>query len=46
MKKGRFSEAQIVAIMQQQASRQTVAQIAREHGLSEATFYAWKTNLP
>jgi putative transposase len=41
MKKGRFSEAQIVAILQQQASGQTVAQIVREHGLSEATFYAW-----
>ena len=43
MKKGRFSEAQIVAILQQQASEQTVAQIVREHGLSEATFYAWKS---
>ena len=41
MKKGRFSEAQTVAILQQQASGQTVAQIVREHGLSEATFYAW-----
>lgn len=45
MKKGRFSEAQIVAILQQQASGQTVAQIVREHGLSEATFYAWKSKL-
>jgi len=43
MKKGRFNEAQIVAILQQQASGQTVAQIVREHGLSEATFYAWKS---
>jgi len=43
MKKGRFSEAQLVAILQQQASEQTVAQIVREHGLSEATFYAWKS---
>jgi putative transposase len=43
MKKGRFSEAQIVAILQQQQSGQTVAQIVREHGLSEATFYAWKS---
>ena len=41
MKKGRFSEAQIVAILQQQQSGQTVAQIVREHGLSEATFYVW-----
>jgi putative transposase len=43
MKKGRFSEAQMVAILPQQASGQTVAQIVREHGLSEATFYAWKS---
>jgi putative transposase len=43
MKKGRFSEAQIVAILQQQASGQTVAQIVHEHGLSEAIFYAWKS---
>jgi putative transposase len=43
MKKGRFSEAQIVAILQQQQSGQTVAQMVSEHGLSEATFYAWKS---
>ncbi len=43
MKKGRFSEAQLVAILRQQASGQTVAQIVREHGLSEATFYSWKS---
>jgi putative transposase len=44
MKKGRFSKAKIVAILQQQASGQTVAQSAREYGVSEATFYAWKSN--
>jgi putative transposase len=43
MKKGQFSEAQILAILQQQASGQTVAQIVREHSLSEATFYAWQS---
>ena len=43
MKKGRFSEAKMVAILQQQARGQTVAQIVREHGLSESTFYAWKS---
>ena len=30
-----------MAILQQQVSGQTIAQIVREHGLSEATFYAW-----
>jgi putative transposase len=29
--------------MPQQASGQTVAYIVPEHGLSEATFYAWKS---
>ncbi len=43
MKKGRFNESQIVAILKQQESGQTVAQIAREHAISEATFYTWKS---
>jgi putative transposase len=42
MKQGKFSESQIVAILKQQDSGQTVAQITREHGVSEATFYNWK----
>lgn len=42
MKAGKFSESQIVAILKQQDSGQTVAQITREHGVSEATFYNWK----
>ena len=42
MKQGRFSESQIVAILKQQDSGQTVAQITRQHGVSEATFYNWK----
>ncbi len=42
MKQGKFSESQVVAILKQQDSGQTVAQITREHGVSEATFYNWK----
>jgi len=42
MKAGRFSESQIMAILKQQDNGQTVAQITREHGVSEATFYNWK----
>lgn len=42
MKAGQFSESQIVAILKQQDTGQTVAQISREHGISEATFYSWK----
>lgn len=39
MKATRFTESQIVAILKQQDSGQTIAQITREHGISEATFY-------
>ncbi|MGV3559641.1 transposase, partial [Larkinella arboricola] len=36
MKATRFTESQIVAILKQQDGGQTVAQITREHGISEA----------
>ena len=44
MKKSRFSEAQIGAILQRRQSGQTVAHTVRKYGISEATFYTWKTN--
>lgn len=43
MKAKRFSEAQIVAVLQQQQTGMTIAQIVRQHGISEATFYNWKS---
>ena len=43
MKKSRFSEAQILGILRQQDQGQTVAQICREHSLSEHPFYSWKS---
>jgi len=43
MRKSRFTQSQIVAIIKQQEAGQTVAQIAREHTISEATFYSWKS---
>lgn len=42
MKKSTFSESQIVKILAQQESGQKVADICREHGISQATFYGWK----
>jgi putative transposase len=43
MKKSQFSEEQIVRILQEAASgTKTQAQLCREHGVSESTFYTWK----
>jgi putative transposase len=43
MKKGRFTEAQIIAILKQQEAGRSVAELAREHSISEATIYTWKS---
>ena len=42
MKKSRFTESQIVSILNQQHTGQTVKEVCREHGISDATFYNWK----
>jgi putative transposase len=42
MKKGRFSEEQIIGILKRHEAGQKVTDLAREHGISEATIYAWK----
>lgn len=41
MKKSKFSDSQIIAILKQQEIGDTVADICREHGISNATFYKW-----
>lgn len=43
MKKSRFTETQIVAILKQQESGIPAKELCREHGISEATFYNWKS---
>lgn len=43
MKRSRFSEEQIIAILKQQESGVATADICREHGVSSATFYKWKS---
>ena len=42
MKNSRFSEEQIIAILKQQESGRSTADVCREAGISSATFYAWK----
>lgn len=43
MKKTRFTETQIVSILKQQEGGLPVKDISREHSISEATFYNWKS---
>jgi putative transposase len=42
MKKGRFTEQQIVSALKKQEAGLAVKDISRELGISEATFYNWK----
>lgn len=43
MKTSKFSETQIVAILNEQEAGVKVAEICREHGISAATFYKWRS---
>jgi putative transposase len=43
MKKGRFSEEQIVGILKEHEAGRKIGELAREHGVSEGTLYGWKS---
>jgi putative transposase len=43
MKKSRFSDSQIIGILKQAESGIPVPQLCREHGMSSATFYKWRS---
>ena len=43
MKKTRFNESQIIGILKQQQTGLSVSDICREHGISQATFFNWKS---
>jgi putative transposase len=43
MKKSRFTESQIVAILKEGEAGLAVAQLTRKHGISAATYYHWKS---
>jgi putative transposase len=38
-----FSEEQIIGILKQHEAGHKVTELAREHGISEATIYTWKS---
>lgn len=42
MRKSRFSEDQIIAILREQEAGRPTADVCRRHGISSATFYKWK----
>lgn len=43
MRKSRYSEEQIISILREQEQGQSTAEVCRRHGISQATFYGWKS---
>ncbi len=43
MKRSRFSEEQIIGILKEHQAGLTVAELCRKHGVSDATFYKWRS---
>jgi len=42
MKKSRFTDSQIMAVLKQAEAGTPVPALCREHGISAATFYKWR----
>ena len=42
MRKSRFTDSQILAILKQAESGVPVPELCREHGMSSTTFYKWR----
>jgi putative transposase len=43
MKRSRFSEEQIIGILKEHQAGVPAAEICRKHGISDATFYNWRS---
>lgn len=43
MKKSRYTDSQILSILKQAEAGSPVPELCREHGMSNATFYKWRS---
>jgi len=43
MRKSRFSEDQIIGILREHQAGVAASDLCRKHGISDATFYTWRT---
>lgn len=43
--KSRFTDSQILSVLKQAENGVSVPELCREHGMSSATFYKWRTKL-
>ncbi len=43
MKRSRYSDEQIIGILKEHAAGMATADLCRKHGISDATFYKWRS---
>ena len=43
MKRSRFTEEQIIGILKEHQAGLSAAELCRKHGISDATFYNWRS---